>query len=73
MLVTFRTIRTITYCILLSLLLFGCQEKKKIRGGSCKTDDDCLKGWICDEMSAVWFFKFQSTLSHNACLDGFRF
>ena len=50
MLVTFRTIRTITYCILLSLLLFGCQEKKKIRGGSCKTDDDCLKGWICDEM-----------------------
>lgn len=36
---------------LLTLLLSACSDdKKKRRGGSCKSDEDCLGGWICEEM-----------------------
>jgi|LauGreDrversion4_2_1035121.scaffolds.fasta_scaffold83901_2 hypothetical protein len=40
---------TLTLSALLCALLSGCNsEKKKVRGGSCKVDDDCADGWICD-------------------------
>ncbi|MBM4290812.1 MAG: hypothetical protein FJ138_04720 [Deltaproteobacteria bacterium] len=32
----------------LSALSACNSEKKKVRGGSCKVDDDCAEGWICD-------------------------
>ena len=40
----------LTLAALLALAaLSGCNsEKKKVRGGSCKVDDDCAEGWICD-------------------------
>ena len=32
------------------LILSACSDtKKKRRGGSCKSDEDCLGGWICEE------------------------
>lgn len=35
---------------LCALILSGCSDdKKKRRGGSCKADEDCLGGWICEE------------------------
>ena len=34
----------------LCMALSACNSKKeKVRGGSCKTDGDCIAGWICEE------------------------
>jgi len=31
-------------------MIAGCSDSKsKRRGGSCKVDDDCISGWICEE------------------------
>jgi hypothetical protein len=41
---------TLTLALTLSALITGCsQGEKKKRGGSCKSDEDCLSGWICEE------------------------
>ena len=34
--------------------LSGCKGKSdKVRGGSCKKDNDCISGWICEENFCV--------------------
>lgn len=33
-----------------SLSFTGCQQgDQRVKGGDCKSDDDCLGGWICDQ------------------------
>ena len=44
---------TLIYVLTATLITLCCvacsDSKKKRRGGSCKTDEDCISGWICEE------------------------
>ena len=55
--------------VIVAAIACSAEKEKKVRGASCKTDEDCISKWICEEEFCVRGKRSEQELAKKAALE----